>query len=85
MMLRSCFWARLGWCWQLGSRPQPCYANTHFDHLSFFSFSLWSLQTFKTFLISVMFVVSSDIMHGSYVLMLNGCFLYNDRYSSMFA
>ena len=30
------FWARLGWCWKLGSRPQPCYANTHFDHLPFF-------------------------------------------------
>ena len=36
-------------------------------------------------LISVMFVVSSDIMHSSDVFMLIGCFLYNDRYSSMFA
>ena len=34
--------------------------------------SLWSLQTFKTFLIPVVFCVSFDFVHSSYMFMLNG-------------
>ena len=39
----------------------------HFDLLPFLSFSPRSLQTFKTSLILLMFVVPSDIMHDGYV------------------
>ena len=46
--------------------------------------SLWSLQTFKTFLIPVVLVVSFDFMHSSCVFMLNGCFYNIDHFSSMF-
>ena len=50
-----------------------------------FSCSLRSLQTFKTFLIPVVFVVSFDFVHSSYVFMLNGYFYNIDHFSSMFA
>ena len=36
------------------------------------SFSLWSLQTSKTFFIPVVSVVSFDFVHSSYMFMLNG-------------
>ena len=50
-----------------------------------FSFSLWSLQTSKTFFIQVVAVVSFDFVHSSYMFMLNDCFYNIDQSSSMFA